>query len=1444
MKSDKFTTCKNLTIFIVGVCPDCNNINWGNIFGHYNGHDTEFGLRRGSANKSITARISGDTQWITEDTKLNDSPFILSMTLQSQGPNTFDHISPRYFSLNKDSPNQSVTRFQTNLRIPTNSGPSKLTNTTTAPIYIGQNETGGEPSQIIFNEIIYYKEVLSTDHIYEIEGYLAWKWGLENALDPGHIYKNASPMRELFESAAIASAAIASSAVASSAIASADMVSSAIASAAIASAAYASGQKVSAAIASGQMFSAAYASGQEASGQYASGQQASAAYASGQQASGQQYSAAYASGQQASGQQYSGAYASGQQASAAYASGQQASAAYASGQIASAAYAYQQQNSAAYAADQIASAAVASGQMVSAAYASGQKASGQQASGQQYSAAYASGQQASGQQYSGAYASGQQASGQQYSGAYASGQQASAAYASGQQASGQQYSGAYASGQQASGQQYSGAYASGQQYSGAYASGQQASGQQYSGAYASGQQASAAYASGQQASAAYASGQQASAAYVSGQQASGQQYSAARASSAIYITNDMDAKIKAVNADIDAKKAATTDPLVLAKLEMQRLALIDDIKDKSGINTIGESIEDINNLYDSKMVGIIDPVKLAAIQTERIAALAAQQKKQDDIVKTRKLQASAAQAGVKLNLIRMGYNPPNGEFITGIADITEDVLSGGGSSNDSSSFILNNNLMDQTVKTNNFSARYIRILPPVDAGDGWLNLSQIIVNDPIGNVISKGKLVYSTSTMVGTADASTLTNGDTTPKSFPDLWSTEYGSRNTDFVEIDLEQKQPIGSIRLLGRNDCGSEQWCMDRMLYVRIELLNTTTNEALTYYSINNPQTIANTKESAAHAVSDMEASAAQAFSRFGNDPKNGKFILMTNEKEQLVLTNQVLGRYIRIRPSTTKGDGFINISQIIVYDILGLNIATGRPVFATSSHPQTSPASCIVDGSTQPNKFPNFWHSNTPDRDNEYIEIDLGSLQYITGVKVLGIQSCPPILGSCNDRMLELRVEINKETTGAAMEKFATILNYISLCGSSNSSNTISFIRAENNIPIRRIDPSLPKGYMRYWNKQCRGYVYHDSENQIVMHPLGPKMRTYSDRIQRVPNIKVPTRAYAMKLYAKPPMSGGADVSAAQGLSNVASAAIASAATASGQQAYADQVFAGQQNIASAARAVRLESAAIASGQIASGQIAAWNIASGQIASGQMASAATASGQLASEQMASAAVASGQIASGQIVLEKNVSAANFVKAQASAAVASAAQAVYDVESSAKVEEAIASSAIASSAQASAAIYSSARAYEAEVSAANASTAIASSAVSSSAKASAAIALTFKPGPMDIEVPMDITLPPPWIKYFDTKIRKYFYVQPVSYKEQWEHPVVPPKPTTQSYNDKSLPAPWKKYLDPTKNIFYYYDTSTTETTWDHPYPPPYPENINQIEVKNLSPLYKKFKS
>jgi hypothetical protein len=149
-------------------------------------------------------------------------------------------------------------------------------------------------------------------------------------------------------------------------------------------------------------------------------------------------------------------------------------------------------------------------------------------------------------------------------------------------------------------------------------------------------------------------------------------------------------------------------------------------------------------------------------------------------------------------------------------------------------------------------------------------------------------------------------------------------------------------------------------------------------------------------------------------------GRYILPTNANDQTIVTNGAIGRYVRVRPSAKKGDGYINISQIIVNDMKGVNISKSKKVYASSSSETTQPPSIVVDGSVAARNFPDLWQSKTNNRDAEFIEIDLGSSQAISSIEILGRADCT-FASWCEDRMAELRVELNDQTTEDAAESY---------------------------------------------------------------------------------------------------------------------------------------------------------------------------------------------------------------------------------------------------------------------------------------------------------------------------------------------------------------------------------------------------------------------------------------
>lgn len=58
---------------------------------------------------------------------------------------------------------------------------------------INTGGVGGETSDCDIAEIILYNSVLVTLQVQQLEGYLAWKWGLQGNLPANHPYKNAPP---------------------------------------------------------------------------------------------------------------------------------------------------------------------------------------------------------------------------------------------------------------------------------------------------------------------------------------------------------------------------------------------------------------------------------------------------------------------------------------------------------------------------------------------------------------------------------------------------------------------------------------------------------------------------------------------------------------------------------------------------------------------------------------------------------------------------------------------------------------------------------------------------------------------------------------------------------------------------------------------------------------------------------------------------------------------------------------------------------------------------------------------------------------------------------------------------------------------------------------------------------------------------------------------------
>ena len=97
---------------------------------------------------------------------------------------------------------------------------------------------------------------------------------------------------------------------------------------------------------------------------------------------------------------------------------------------------------------------------------------------------------------------------------------------------------------------------------------------------------------------------------------------------------------------------------------------------------------------------------------------------------------------------------------------------------------------------------------------------------------------------------------------------------------------------------------------------------------------------------------------------------------------------GQYVRIRPSTTSGDGRLTISQIQVIDMNGNNIALKMPVYGSSTRAGSASISVTVDGTQAPRvKAANVWTTDGTGP-SQYWQVDLGDTYQISQVIYSGL------------------------------------------------------------------------------------------------------------------------------------------------------------------------------------------------------------------------------------------------------------------------------------------------------------------------------------------------------------------------------------------------------------------------------------------------------------------------
>jgi sugar lactone lactonase YvrE len=347
---------------------------------------------------------------------------------------------------------------------------------------------------------------------------------------------------------------------------------------------------------------------------------------------------------------------------------------------------------------------------------------------------------------------------------------------------------------------------------------------------------------------------------------------------------------------------------------------------------------------------------------------------------------------------------------------------------------------DNTVITN-FTGRYVRIRPAVVRGDGYLQLAQLIVNDSAGKNIALGKPVYASSTSSGQLNISSIVNGTMTPASIgANLWFPQTTNRATEFAEVDLGASYNIASVRLL---QLTSAVWTEhisvqgDNISETRIEInADTGAAEKASYDAqiAKIQQASAAASAAVSGAASAAQASAATVSAAasaavsgaifIGNDPSKGKFIIPAGAKtaDNTVTTN-FTGRYIRIRPSLNLGDGYIGMTQLIVNDSAGKNLALGKLVYATSTYPNQRTSASIVNGrmTVGDGTGSDMWHAASNNRATEFFEVDLGASVAVASVRLLQNPNTTST-NTSNDRTSQTRIEINADSDAAAKASYA--------------------------------------------------------------------------------------------------------------------------------------------------------------------------------------------------------------------------------------------------------------------------------------------------------------------------------------------------------------------------------------------------------------------------------------
>lgn len=171
-----FAKSSNVTFVTVGVVK--NTIaTWGTWWGHFpiNDHDLNAISMRRVNNTGVMNWHTNNDNAIMNLTYTADSPVIYSGTMQNGSSMFFQQYNTASSANISGTVTQSIT-------------------TAVAPIWVGASDFAGEYINGPIGEILYYQTVLTPYNRQKVEGYLAWKWGIQGILPTSHPFRAAAPL--------------------------------------------------------------------------------------------------------------------------------------------------------------------------------------------------------------------------------------------------------------------------------------------------------------------------------------------------------------------------------------------------------------------------------------------------------------------------------------------------------------------------------------------------------------------------------------------------------------------------------------------------------------------------------------------------------------------------------------------------------------------------------------------------------------------------------------------------------------------------------------------------------------------------------------------------------------------------------------------------------------------------------------------------------------------------------------------------------------------------------------------------------------------------------------------------------------------------------------------------------------------------------------------------